>query len=163
MQCVLPVQAWDKQRGQPATIPNPVKWAFPANGLLLALDGRCLDRLALPIALRLCQRYGKRLDILLVNPPKPATLMLGKFLQELEEEGVDYRLTSTEGTLADELPLYVHRFDNISIVLLDCLDKWETRLHSTLEVLRREGYRVLTLLDRESDAQLGNSEWRMAT
>lgn len=156
------MQTWDMQQRRPATIRNPAKWTFPTNGLLLALDGRCLDRLALPIAVRLCQRYGKRLDILLVNPPKPATLMLGKFLLELEEEGVEYRLTSTEGTLAEELPLYVHHFDNISIVLLDCLDKWEARLHSTLEALRQEGYRVLTLLDRESDALLGNAEWRVA-
>jgi hypothetical protein len=138
-------------RGRAIATQNRVNAIFPGNGMLLALDGRCLDRQALPLALQLCKRYGKRLDILLVNPPKPATLMLGQFLQKLEIEGIDYRLSSGEGDLADELPLYLHRFQAISFILLDCLDKWEAMLHPTLDGLRREGYKVLTLLDREHD------------
>jgi hypothetical protein len=149
--------------GHPATTRNLVKSTFLTNGMLLALDGRCMDRLALPLALQLCKRSGKRLDILLVNPPKAATLVLGKFLQQLEEEKIDYRLTSTEGDLADELPLYVHRFRTISLILLDCLDKWEASLHPTLDALRREGYQVLTLLDHATGAPVSNAEWRVAT
>ena len=116
--------------------------------MLLALDGRCLDRPALPAALKLCR--GKRLDILLVNPPRPATWMLGRFLQQLEEENVDYRLTSMEGELADELPKYVHRFRSIAIILLDCLGKWGSKRHPTLSALRQEGYQLM-LLDPEQD------------
>jgi hypothetical protein len=152
------MQAGAMQRGQPSTTQNPLKSPFSSNGMLLALDGRCLDRLALPRALQLCKRSGRRLDILLVNPPKPATWMLGQFLQKLEIDGIDYRLTSGEGNLADELPLYVHRFQYISFVLLDCLDKWEAMLHPTLDALRREGYKVLTLLDRENDVLVSNAE-----
>jgi len=139
------------ERGRTAPARSPAKPAAPANGILLALDGRYLDRPALPLALQLCRQYGKRLDILLVNPPKPATWMLGRFLQRLEEENVDYRLTSMEGELADELPKYVHRFRAISIILLDCLGKWGSKRHPTLSALRQEGYQVLTLLEREPD------------
>jgi len=132
------------------------------NGILLALDGHCLERQAIPRALHFCRQTGKRLDILLVNPPKPATLILGKLLQQLEKEGIDYRLTSGEGNLAEEIPLYLHRFQSITFVLLDCLDKWEAILHPMLDTLRRDGFRVLTLLDRENDLLAGNTEWRMA-
>lgn len=150
-------------RGQPTPAQGPVKSAFSSHGMLLALDGRCMDRPALSLALQRCKRSGNRLDILLVNPPKAATLLLGKFLQELEKTGIDYRLTSTEGDLADELPLYVHRFRYISFVLLDCLDKWEERLHPTLDALRQEGYKVLSLLDQEHGALISSAEWQPAT
>jgi len=150
-------------RGQPNTTWVPMKTTFPSNGMLLALDGRCLNRQALPLALQLCKRSGKRMDILLVNPPKPATLMLGKFLQDLEKEGIDYRLSSGEGDLADELSVYVHRFQHISFILLDYLEKWETRLNSTLNALRQEGYKVLTLLDREAVTPVRFSDASPAT
>ena len=137
----------------------PVRTVIANNGILLALDGHCLERQAIPRALQFCRQTGKRLDILLVNPPKPATLMLGKLLQQLEREGIDYRLTSGEGDLAEEIPMYLHRFKYITFILLDCLDKWEAILHPTLNALRREGYRVLTLLDHESDLLANNPEW----
>lgn len=137
--------------GRAASARSPAKPAVPANGILLALDGRCLERPALPLALQLCRQRGKRLDILLLNPPRPATWMLGQFLQRLEEENVDYRLTSMEGELADELPRYVHRFRSISVILLDCLGKWGSKRHPTLSALSQEGYQVRVLLDREQD------------
>ncbi|OYY94920.1 MAG: hypothetical protein B7Y41_05010 [Hydrogenophilales bacterium 28-61-23] len=137
-----------------------MKFALHGDDMLLALDGRCLDRLALPLAFQLCQQSGRRLDILLLNPPKPATLMLGQLLQKLETEGIDYRLTSGEGDLADELPLYLHRFQTISFVLMDCLDKWEAMLQPTLAALRQEGYKILTLLDREKEVLISSAEWR---
>lgn len=145
--------------GRPIAARARKQTTFPDNGMLLALDGRCLDRLALPHTLQLCKCYGRRLDILLVNPPKPATLILGQRLQALEREGIDYRLSSGEGDLAVELPVYLHRFPTLSCVILDCLDKWETKLHPTLNDLRREGYRILTLLDRETDLAVSNAEW----
>jgi hypothetical protein len=138
-----------------------MKTTVTSNGILLALDGHCLERQAIPRALQFCRQTGRRLDILLVNPPKPATLMLGKLLQQLEKEGIDYRLTSGEGNLAQEIPLYLHRFKNISFVLLDCLDKWEDILHPTLDVLRLEGYKVLTLLDRVNDVLVSKAERRV--
>lgn len=133
--------------GQQTVLHTPIKMKAASHGMLLALDGFCLTRPAFPLVLQLCARAGNRLDILLVNPPKPATLMLGKFLQTLEESGIDYRLTTGEGDLADEIPLYLHRFKDISVVLLDCVDKWGKRLHPTLNVLHREGYKVITLRD----------------
>jgi hypothetical protein len=138
----------------------PVKSADTSNGILLALDGYCLERQAVPYALQYCRRNGKCLDILLVNPPKQATMMLGELLQQLEREGIDYRQTSGEGNLADELLLYLHRFKYISCVLLDCLDKWEAMLHPTLVALHQKGYRILTLPDREQEMLFSIAEWR---
>ncbi len=148
--------------GNPATMERcgqtvlrvPVKSSNANQGILLALDGLCLERPALPHALQLCRSNGNRLDILLLNAPKPATLMLGKLLQQLEKEGIDYRLSSSEGELADELPLYLHRFKYISYVLLNCLDKWDTRLHATLNALSLDGYKVLTRLAHDDAAPL---------
>lgn len=124
---------------------------FPAidgQGMLLALDGRCVERLALPIAVQLCQGNPHRLDILITNPPKAATFILGSFLMELERQGIDYRLTSTERELHEELVHYVHRFRHVSLILLDCLEHWDERHLATLDSLRSEGYRVISLLDR---------------
>lgn len=155
------MQASPFGRGRQTVLHLPVKTIPPSNGILLALDGHCLERQAIPRALQFCRQTGKRLDILLVNPPKPVTLMLGKLLQQLEREGIDYRLTSGEGSLADELLLYVHRFQHISFILLDCLDKWEAMQQPTLDTLRQEGYTVLTLLDRENEVLVSNTERRV--
>jgi len=154
-----PTQTRPLLRGLQTQMQQPVKSAVASNGILLALDGHCLERQAIPYTLQYCRRNGKRLDILLVNPPKPATLMLGKLLKQLEQEGIDYRLTSGEGNLADELLLYLHRFKYISCVLLDCLDKWEAMLHPTLAALHLEGYRVLTLPERDKGIVFSNAEW----
>lgn len=132
----------------------PVNSSTANQGILLALDGLCLEQPALPHVLHLCRSNGNRLDILLLNAPKPVTLMLGKLLLQLEKEGIDYRLSSGDGALADELPVYLHRFKYISFVLLNCLDKWDTRLHATLHTLSRDGYKVLTRLAHHNTAPL---------
>lgn len=116
-------------------------------GMLLALDGRCVERLALPVAVQMCRGSSQRLDILITNPPKAATSLLGGFLMELERHGIDYRLTSTERELHEELVHYVHRFRYVSLILLDCLEHWGDRHLATLDSLRSEGYRVITLLE----------------
>lgn len=156
------MQTWPQERGCHTLLRLPAKKFATNNGILLALDGRCLERQAIPRALPLCRQIGKRLDILLMNPQKPATMILGKLLPLLEMEGIDYRLTSGEGDLAVEIPLYLRRFRAISVVLMDCLDQWEAILHPTLDALRRDGYQVLTLLDRENDLlpAAPSGDWR---
>jgi hypothetical protein len=124
----------------------PVKSANAGQGVMLALDGLSLERAAMPHALELCRRNGKRLDILLLNAPKPATLMLGKLLLQLEQEGIDYRLSSGEGVLADELPVYLHRFKSISFVVLNGLDQCDAKLLETVNALSLNGYKVLAHL-----------------
>jgi len=134
---------------------NPVNPPEPPKGILLALDGPRLQHLALPLALEICQSTSRRLDILLLNPPKPSTLMLSKFLLNLETAGVDYRLSSGEGDLADQLPLYLRRFNYIKCVLLDQLDKLDVKLNLALAALRQKEYRILALLDITSDMLVG--------
>lgn len=88
--------------GQPAPRPSPGGLPSVSSGgregrnMLLALDGRCIERLALPVALQLSRDASHRLDILIANPPMAVTSLLGGFLMELERHGIDYRLTSTE-------------------------------------------------------------------
>lgn len=133
---------------------SPVNAYESRNGILLALDGFRMKRPALPLALELCKRASNRLDILLLNPPKPSTLMLGAFLKNLEMAGIDYRLSSGEGELADQLPLYLQRFKYISCVLLDHMEQLDAKLNSTLEALRQRDYKILALLDRRSDLSI---------
>lgn len=149
------------ERGRQTFLRSPLKNMVASTGMLLALDGFCLERPAFPRALQHCRRAGSRLDILLLNPPKPATLMLGRFLQTLEEERIDYRLSTGEGDLADELPHYLHRFKDISIILLGCDDRERKRLHPTLDVLRLEGYKVMALRDCEHGLPGNNTEQRV--
>ncbi|MEW5787831.1 MAG: hypothetical protein AB1899_08245 [Pseudomonadota bacterium] len=125
----------------------------PGKAVLLALDGRCLDRLALPLALQHCRRGGHRLDILLTQPPRAATTLLGGFLTELERQGIDYRLTSSERDLEQELRSHLHRFRYISVVLLDCLAHWDGEDNPFLEGLRSQGYRVISLEHHRQDGR----------
>jgi hypothetical protein len=133
-------------------LPAPAGIAIDGQRRLLALDGRCMERLALPVAAQVCRRSSERLDILITNPPKAATFLLGGLLLELEKHGIDYRLTSMEGNLEEELVRYVHRFRHVSVILLDCLENWDGERGSTLDCLRTEGYRVITLLDHREGA-----------
>lgn len=116
-------------------------------GVLLALDGRCLERLALPRAVELCRGGSRRLDILLVHPPRAAITLLGSFLMALEGQGIDYRLTSSDKDLHEELVHYLRRFQNVSVILLDCQENWDEDHLDTLDALRAEGYRIISLLD----------------
>lgn len=142
------------QRGGHTALRVPMNSINANQGILLAMDGLCMEKPALPYILQLCRSNGNRLDILLLNPPKPATLMLGKLLLQLEKEGIDYRLSSGEGALADELPVYLHRFKYISLVVLNCLEKWDAKLHATMHTLSQDGYKVLTQLAFDNTAPL---------
>lgn len=115
--------------------------------VLLALDGAGLSRELLNAALPCCLRLTDRVDILVVNPPKATTFLLGGLLTRLERYGVDYRLTSAEGSLADEVVSYLRRFQGIKTVVVDKLWQWEAVMGPALQVLRRDGYRFITLLD----------------
>lgn len=116
-------------------------------GVLLALDGRCLERLALPLAVEMCRGFSHRLDILLTHPPRAAISLLGGFLMALEGQGIDYRLTSSDKDLHEELPHYLRRFQNVSVILLDCRENWDEEHLDTLDDLRAEGYRIISLLN----------------
>jgi len=150
-------------KGRKTVLRIPAKTSIAGNGVLLALDGHCLERPALSRVLQLCRQTGKRLDILLLNAPKQATLMLGRLLQQLEKEGIDYRLTSGEGEMVIELPLYLHRFKHIAFILMHCLDKWEAMVDPALTTLRQEGYKVLSLLDRGNELSICDAEWQSTT
>ena len=143
------MQTQSESRGRQIVLRAPSRNANIGEGVLLALDGHCLGRPALEPMLELCQRNNNRLDILLLNPPQPATLMLGTLLRHLEQRNIDFRLSSSEGELANALALYLHRFKSISSVVLGCLDHRDAKLHSQLDALRLDGYKIMVLVDRQ--------------
>lgn len=133
--------------------PYSRRWAQhqqPGFRVLLALDGQELNRDLLDRALECCVKLTERLDVLLVRPPKAPTFLLGGLLMRLERHGVDYRLTSAEGTLGDEVLGYLRRFQGIRTVVLDRHDKLPIQ---TLAQLLAGDYRLITLADTEPPPQ----------
>jgi hypothetical protein len=114
---------------------------------LLALDGRRLSRKALQTTVPCLHRLTDRLDILLVNPSKAPTFLLGGMLTRLERWGIDYRLTSTDGVLWEEVVRYLHRFPGISTVVLDRRGREEGKPGPSVADLQRQGHRVIALSD----------------
>lgn len=138
MACAVPAQR---------VAPLPAPALKTGECVLLALDGRCMERHALPVTLQLCGGCARRLDILVAFPPRPAPSLLAGFLMDLELHGLDYRLTTTDRELSLELVTYVHQAPYVSVVLLDCLDHWDRGRDPVLASLRSQGYRVVSLLD----------------
>ena len=89
--------------------------------VLLALDGQRLTRDMQHVALRCCLHWTRRLDILLVNPPKAPTFMLGGLLLRLEHSGIDYRLESREEDYANAVLRYLQRFPGVGLVIANAL------------------------------------------
>lgn len=114
--------------------------------VLLALDGRALSKSLMAAALRESIRLTDRLDILLLNPPKEPTTLLGILLLRLEHSGIDYRLASIEGRLAEEVDRYLQRFQGGTVVLVHSLPSLEEALGAKLQSLRRQGHRFIGLM-----------------
>jgi hypothetical protein len=113
--------------------------------ILLALEGSHLDNALLKLAFLPCRKFCRRVDILVSNPPKPATQMVARLLLSLERCGIDYRLTSTAGDLWPELLNYLKRFPSISTVLLESLRPMDEQQASALRALRGNGLRLIDL------------------
>jgi hypothetical protein len=115
---------------------------------LLVLDGECLSPESLGLALAGCVRVAHRLDILLVNPPEAPTSMLRHLLIRLEHAGVDYRLTSVEGDLGEQVALYLKRFLGITTVLVESVAPMELRMGPTVVAdMHQMGYRFLSFAE----------------
>jgi hypothetical protein len=130
----------------PALLPTAgLKTRIPRHKdrVLLALDGGRLAPGVSTAALAACVRLADRLDILLVNPPKAATSLLCGLLLRLEHSGIDYRLASVEGELADEVLSYLNRYHGIATVLVDTLAPLERMPGAAMAQLRAKGIRFL--------------------
>lgn len=112
---------------------------------LLAVDGRQLTPAFQFAALKRCLQFCNRLDILLLNPPKPPTLLLGGLLLRLEHSGIDYRMTSGEGDLAAEVLRYLQRFQSIDLVIVDSLSALEQCLEFQWLALNQKAHRFISL------------------
>lgn len=132
---------------------RPVHGAIPAAGrsvgpgvALLALDGGRLKRENLPYVVQLCRQITRRMDILMTSSPKEPLHTLGKFLQELEGAGIDYRLTNADGDLADEMVRYVQKRRQISVVLVGSDKDRTEKMDEAFVRLREMGYPVGVLM-----------------
>ena len=118
---------------------------YPKFRVLLALDGEGLSRLVLAKAVSHCVRLTDRLDILLVNSPREPTSVLWRLLLTLEHSGIDYRLTSTEGDLGEQVLSYLNRFQGITLVLVDSVAPLEQTIGGAITRLRAQGYRFIPI------------------
>ncbi len=129
------------------TTPRATRRPHPHFQVLVALDGNHVTQALLDAVLACCTRLTSRVDILLVNSPKAPISMLKVLLLRLEHGGIDYRLASTDGVLADEVARYLRRFLGISTVLVASLAALQGEPGQTLRRLREEGYQFIGLLD----------------
>lgn len=90
----------------------------PHTRILLALDGRTLQRELLATLLRHCVHLCPRLDILLINPPREPTTMLAMLLLRLEHSGIDYHMSSAHGEMSEEILRYLGRYRGITALAL---------------------------------------------
>jgi hypothetical protein len=135
------------QQPRPALASNKPYHKFR---VLLALDGGSLTRMVMAAAVARCTRLTDRLDILLVNSPKEPTSVLWRLLLTLEHSGIDYRLTSTEGDLGEQVLSYLHRFHGITMVLVNRLTPLEESIGGAMAQLRAQGYRFLSFSEERA-------------
>jgi len=114
---------------------------------LLARDGENLSLDQLKAAQTKCLQVADRVDILLVNPPRMATSMLSGLLIMLEETGIDYRLTLSEGSLADQINHYIKRFLGIRLVIVPSLLVLGTNWRVDAANLRHQGYQIMSMMN----------------
>jgi hypothetical protein len=113
--------------------------------VLLALDGESITPDVLNSALKHCVQSTYQLDILLVNPPTAPTRLLCGLLLRLEHSGIDYRLTSTEGDLCQEVLRYLKRFLGITLVLVDRLIPLVPTLSVGMAPPQANSYRIVPI------------------
>lgn len=110
--------------------------------VLLALDGRSLDREMLARLPRCCVKLSPRLDILLINPPREPTSCLAMLLLRLEHSGVDYHLASSFGEMGEEVLRYLGRHRALSAILLAEPAHLDAEARARIEL---KGYPVIFL------------------
>jgi hypothetical protein len=134
--------------GAPRTTRNSVREKKLAGRRgLLALDGRHLAPEVLTTAQERCIEVADRLDILLVNPPAAPTSLLQELLINLEQRGIDYRLTSVSGDFGEQIRQYLRRFLGITMVIVDALPLPSQTWNAAMTELCRRGYHFITLSD----------------
>jgi hypothetical protein len=101
---------------------------------LLALDGGNINDGILASAIEICRRGAWRLDIL-VATTKSASFLLGRFLMQLEKEGILFRLTKAAGPLGQEIVRYIGQHPGISLIMVDGRDKRNAGFNEALRPL----------------------------
>ncbi|MDD5390902.1 MAG: universal stress protein [Gallionellaceae bacterium] len=117
----------------------------PKPRVLLALDGNSVTQTLLETALRCCVQLTDRLDILLVNSPATPIALLKGLLIRLEHSGIDYRLASTDGVMADEVNSYLRRFLGITIVVIDNLSSLTVNQGQPPRQMQDSGHQIISL------------------
>lgn len=123
--------------------------------VLLALDGQRLTPELQIVALKCCVHWTRRLDILLVNPPKAPTFMLSGLLLRLEHSGVDYRLESSEGDYANAVLRYLQRFPGVGLIIANALPALDDQVSGLRLDPSRFGQRFIDLAEPERLRRLG--------
>jgi hypothetical protein len=120
--------------------------------VLLALDGFRLSLETLDAAYERCSTMSRRVDVLVANCNTEPTPLLQEFLDRLNQNGIEYRLTMAEYSLASQVLRYTKRFPGIRTVLTNNPGGLSRGLGPLKESLLAEGYRFfgLTATPRQS-------------
>ena len=142
---VLSASTPTKIRAEPVPSRPQVQGVQARMRSLLALDGNNLTPEVLSAAVIHCRRLADRVDILLVNSPKAPTSLLHRLLVGLEQAGIDYRLTSVNGELGEQITHYLRRSTPIPLIMVAALPSLGRSWNVTVADLRYRGYRFSIL------------------
>ena len=145
------------QASTPNNFPE-VRHGYAKLRVLLALDGQKLTPELQVVALKCCVHWTRRLDILLVNPPKAPTFLLGGLLLRLEHSGVDYRLESCENEYGKAVSSYLQRFPNVGLVIANVLPALVDHYSEVRRDLNRSGLHFIDLAEPERLRRPGDKE-----
>jgi hypothetical protein len=73
--------------------------------------------------------------------------MLCEFLSELEQVGIDYRVTISLGTLSDQTKHYIKRFLGIRLIMVSTLTTLGANWRIDVANLRHQGYRLVSVMN----------------
>jgi len=92
--------------------------------VLLALRGEHVEQRLLSSASGLCRRMDAGLDIMLSSDDKDLPPVLENFVQNLQQDGIHYRLTRHAVLRSKEIVQYANTHECISTVMIDSKGKW---------------------------------------
>lgn len=93
--------------------------------VLLALRGEHISEKTLLYAINACKRIGTGLDILYISKDNRESEKLNKFMEDLDREGINYKLIKGSGCLKKEIVDYVRERRNIDFVVIESSEDLE--------------------------------------
>jgi hypothetical protein len=94
--------------------------------ILLAIKDEHIEPRLLTYASTLCRRMDAGLDIMLRGESKTLPPLLDNFMRELQQDGIQCRLTQQGGLRRRDIVQYANTHGSISTVVIDAVSNWAT-------------------------------------